>query len=290
MSIDIGLIGQLDTAVAAEASELMRVAFKMAPDFGAHNIMRTTVSPIADKSAIAFAARDGDRLVGFNAFIPFALRKGAERAIAYQSCWSATHPDYQGRGIWASVMNQAKSMLTDEALFICGLPNPNSHPIMVRKLGYREVSVVHSLIPAVPGLASRWLRTRRLRTPTGWVPDEPAIAATKRLATDLIEIRSGTGYVWGKRVAGRWKRLPVTMLQVGGISIGEDPVCLGSLVDGLARSRASMIHIVLSASHELAPALRNVKPMSGVRPFVVLDLQTEPTEPLNIMYGITDVF
>lgn len=284
------MMGRLDEAVASEASELMRVAFQMDPDFGPQNILRTTVSSIADKPTIAFVARDGDRLVGFNAFIPFALHRGAQRGIAYQSCWSATHPDYQGRGIWASVMNQARSLLADEALYICGLPNPNSHPIMVRKLGYREVPIMHCLIPAVPGLASHWLRGRRLCAPTGWVTDEPALAVSKALATDLIEIRSGAGYAWGKRVAGRWKRLPVTMLQVGGIAIDDDPACLGSLIDGLARQRASMVHIVLSGSHELIPALRKVTPMSGVRPFVVLDLLAEATEPLNIMYGITDVF
>ena len=268
----------------------MRIAFPAANDISTEAILRTTVSSIRDRSAIAFAARDGDRLVGFNAFIPFALRKGAERGIAYQSCWSATHPDYQGRGIWVSMMNQARSVLAKEALFICGIPNPNSHPIMVRKLGYREVPVMHSLIPAFPGLASRWLQTSLLRAPTGWVPDESAIAETKNLGTELIEVRSGAGYAWGKRVASRWKRLPVTMLQVGGISIGEDPACLKPLIEGLARQRGSMVHIVLSGSHELAPALRNLVPLTGVRPFVVLDLQTTPCDPFNIMFGITDVF
>lgn len=290
MTVEFRWIDSLDAKVAGEAAELMRVAFSMPPDFGPDAILASSASAFLGLSTIALAAYDLGRLVGFNAFIPFALRRGGDRAVAYQSCWSATHPAFQGRGIWVSMMKEAEAVLAERALFICGIPNPNSHPIMVHKLGYREVPVMHSIMPAVRRVAGGFVDLARIAKPTGWVTDEAAIAKSKGLGQQLVEANADGAYAWGKPVRSRWKRLPVTMLKVGGVNTGDDLRSIYPLIDALAGKRCSVLQFIMAGSHELAPAFRNLAPLSGVRPFVVRDLQTQSTGPLNIMFGITDVF
>jgi hypothetical protein len=150
--------------------------------------------------------------------------------------------------------------------------------------------VLATLIPALPAAFGPWLDKAGVTIPAGYVPDERAIAKSKMLGSGLRQSSVGGAYAWGKVEKSKWKRMPVDFARVGGIGIERDGADLARLLGEFARGSPAFTHIVLSSSHELAPAFPRLKPLAGVRPFVVLDLQTGSSDPLNIMFGVTDVF
>ena len=50
--------------------------------------------------------------MGCNAFIANDFNLNGREISCFQSCWSATHPNFQGRGIFISIQNEAKKILS----------------------------------------------------------------------------------------------------------------------------------------------------------------------------------
>jgi hypothetical protein len=87
----------------------------------------------------AWVAVDGDLIVGFRTFMrwEFATPKGAVRAV--RAVDTATHPRYQGRGIFASLTLHAINELADEGVaFVFNTPNDKSRPGYL-KMGWKVV-------------------------------------------------------------------------------------------------------------------------------------------------------
>ena len=116
----------------------------------------------------AWVAVDRDRIVGFRTFLrwEFENRDGA-RVSAVRAVDTATHPDYQGRGIFRLLTLAAVEAMTAEGVqFVFNTPNDQSRPgylkmewhqvgrpptsVRVRSLG----GVVRMLSSRVP--ADRW--------------------------------------------------------------------------------------------------------------------------------------
>ncbi len=97
---------------------------------------------------IFIGAFDGDRLAGFNGFMPAEYISNGSVYSAAQSCESAVHPDYRGRGIFSKLILKGHEVLRDRGFdLIFGYPNKNSLPGFL-KLKWIEVgSLTCQLIP-----------------------------------------------------------------------------------------------------------------------------------------------
>lgn len=87
---------------------------------------------------VAFEALDGSRPAAFYGVIPEQWRVSGSLQVIYQSMDTATHPDYQRRGLFVKLAKMTYATLGDAA--IIGFPGDQSYPGFVQKLGWKHVA------------------------------------------------------------------------------------------------------------------------------------------------------
>ena len=105
-------------------------------------------------------AFENDVLVGVRAFMKWQWRLGTEVWTAYRAVDTATHPDYQGQGIFKKLTLQALDEIQKEGeTFVFNTPNNNSRPGYL-KMGWQiidaiELAVVPTLMYSMPYFFSK---------------------------------------------------------------------------------------------------------------------------------------
>jgi GNAT superfamily N-acetyltransferase len=121
-------------------------------------------------------ATASERLVGLRAFLRWRFLAGDRAVGAVRAVDTATHPDFQGMGIFTRLTLAAVDDLRDEVDLVFNTPNGKSGPGYL-KMGWREVGRVPVRIRARRPL--RVLRGRSAGATGGQPPavDAPAAAA-----------------------------------------------------------------------------------------------------------------
>ncbi len=105
----------------------------------------------------------GDRLVGFRTFSRWQFARGDTTIPAVRAVDTATHPDYQGRGIFSLLTRRALDELRAEGVaFVFNTPNDRSRPGYF-KMGWQLVERLP--VAATPRSPLSLLRLARARTP-----------------------------------------------------------------------------------------------------------------------------
>ena len=91
--------------------------------------------------SFGLVAEADDRIVGLRAFMRWEFVAGGRRFRAVRAVDTATHPDYQGRGIFSQLTLEALDALPHEADFVFNTPNEKSLPGYL-KMGWRVVGQV----------------------------------------------------------------------------------------------------------------------------------------------------
>lgn len=99
-------------------------------------------------SFLLVAEVDG-RIVGLRAFLRWGFRSGVRRISAVRAVDTATHPDFQGMGIFSRLTREALEAIRPEVDLVFNTPNAQSGPGYL-KLGWRTV-----------GKIPVWVRVRR---------------------------------------------------------------------------------------------------------------------------------
>lgn len=100
-----------------------------------------------DGLAIGFDAWDGERLAAHYVCVPARVRVRGQEALALLSLNTATHPEFQGKGLFTRL-----ALLTYEAAASAGLccvfgvANANSTAGFIRKLGFRLVKPLEARV------------------------------------------------------------------------------------------------------------------------------------------------
>jgi GNAT superfamily N-acetyltransferase len=131
----------------------------------------------------AWVALDGDRVAGFRTFLRWEFEHPDGRVRrGVRAVDTATHPDYQGRGVFRELTLQALDHLRADGVdFVFNTPNAQSLPGYL-KMGWSEVGRLPAAIR--PTGMSALLRMVRSRVPAErW--SVPATAGTP--APDLFE-------------------------------------------------------------------------------------------------------
>jgi GNAT superfamily N-acetyltransferase len=71
-------------------------------------------------------AEDDGRIVGLRAFLRWSFRIGGREVKAVRAVDTATHPDYQGRGVFSRLTLEALGKLRDQADLVFNTPNEKS--------------------------------------------------------------------------------------------------------------------------------------------------------------------
>jgi hypothetical protein len=108
-----------------------------------------------------WVATCGRRIVGLRVFLRWEFEHGARCLRAVRAVDTATHPDFQGRGIFTRLTLAALDGLAlDGVDFVFNTPNDKSGPGYL-KMGWREVGRLPVRIrPRTPAVLARVARTR----------------------------------------------------------------------------------------------------------------------------------
>ncbi len=105
----------------------------------------------------AWIACDGDRIAGFRTLMRWEFLAGGRVVRAVRAVDTATHPDYQGRGIFTRLTLHALDELAAEGVeFVFNTPNDQSRPGYL-KMGWREVGTLPTVVRP-----TRWTRVARI--------------------------------------------------------------------------------------------------------------------------------
>jgi GNAT superfamily N-acetyltransferase len=193
------------------------------------------------------AVADG-RMVGFRTFMRWEFGRDDDVVRAVRAVDTATHPDYQGRGIFTKLTLHALGELEAEGVaFVFNTPNAKSRPGYL-KMGWQLVDTLPVL--ARPRTPQSLVRMARARVPAEkWsLPSAAGIAAADALADHeaVAELLASTPPVPGLRT----RRTPAFLswrysfapLAYRALLVGD------SVADGLALFRLRRRGAVLEAA------------------------------------------
>lgn len=108
-----------------------------------------------------WVACDGQRIVGLRVFMRWAWERDGQVLASVRAVDTATHPDYQGRGLFTRLTLGALDDLAAEGVaFVFNTPNDKSRPGYL-KMGWREVGRLPGwVMVAKPTAPVKMLRAR----------------------------------------------------------------------------------------------------------------------------------
>ncbi len=131
----------------------------------------------------AWVAVDDGRVVGFRTFLRWELRYGGDdlrRAV--RAVDTATHPDWQGRGIFSSLTRHALAAVTAEGVdFVFNTPNDQSRPGYL-KLGWQDVGRLGAVARPTSLRALPRIAASRVPADKWSLPSQAGVPAADALA------------------------------------------------------------------------------------------------------------
>ncbi len=108
-----------------------------------------------------WVATDGDRIVGLRAFMRWEFVRGSAVLRAVRAVDTATHPDYQGKGLFTALTLHGLDELRAEGVdFVFNTPNDKSRPGYL-KMGWQVVGKLPTAVRfAGPLSAAKVVRSR----------------------------------------------------------------------------------------------------------------------------------
>ena len=150
--------------------------------------------------SVILLATEGDRIAGVRAFMRWNLTAVDGSIVrCVRAVDTATHPDFQRRGIFSTLTLAAIDAATDEGVhLVFNTPNPKSGAGYL-KMGWAEVGPIGVQIRPTMGLWSRTADPDRLPDPSDWL--DPVVAASdlplrSRPSTGLRTVRDADYLKW----------------------------------------------------------------------------------------------
>lgn len=130
-----------------------------------------TANPLG--APVGFNAVEGGRLAAHYVCTRARIRFDGRVVPALLSLNTATHPDFQGKGLFTRLAEQTYAAGAEEgAALVYGVANANSTPGFVRKLGFRLVEPLESRFGIGPLGRFDWARVgAEARFVQDWSPD-----------------------------------------------------------------------------------------------------------------------
>ncbi len=218
-----------------------------------------------------WVATDGDRVVGLRAFMRWEFVRGGEVLRAVRAVDTATHPDYQGKGLFtAMTMHGLDEVKADGIDFVFNTPNDQSRPGYL-KMGWQVVGrlPVAVRVAGVGNLrtlarsrtaASHWPLDLDIGCPIDEVLDElpsdaPSLSDPRAIQTrtsrEFFSWRYGADFLGYRAVAHEQGHLLVRSRQRGA---GRELVVLGA--PGLTAEAADTAAVTAMKEAEATHALR----------------------------------
>lgn len=137
---------QFDSVATSRYGSLFSSCFPQTTKFNA-NYLKWLYQENPEGLALGFDAWDNNNLAAHYACIPLHAQIGGKIVKILLSLNTATHPNYQGKGLFTRLAELTYETAADNGFDgICGVANANSTPGFVRKLGFQLVEPLQARI------------------------------------------------------------------------------------------------------------------------------------------------
>lgn len=280
-----------DEQVDTELRHLIKTAFNEASLLPPGRLA-ANVKSNASRQSYFLVAKESNAIIGCNAFIANDFTFNDVSYIGYQSCWSATHPAYQGKGIFVSIINEAKKILREEgAGFIYGLANDNSHNIFVNKLGFKEISSIVTRIVNFPLLKNKYANKVIIDGSDVCQINEEQVYSHKALQfpTEIKKIAYNNSWVWGKLIIKTKFGIKIPAFYVGGFHLANETDLEYLIAEIFRQYNILFIQVLSCGTNNINPLFKGWK-SAKVNPFIFYNLNMPAVKHFNIMFGAIDIF
>lgn len=135
---------QCDGDVYRDYVQLFRDCFPATNKYS-HDYLDWLYRRNPDGQVVGFDALDGNQLVAHYACIPACARVGGQEVRVLLSLNTATHPQYQGKGLFTKLADLTYAAGTQQGYdCVYGIANANSTPGFTRKLKFQLVVPLHA--------------------------------------------------------------------------------------------------------------------------------------------------
>lgn len=281
-----------DPAVDLALRELIKAA-NNSPQLLPEKFLAKNLASNASAESFFLIAEEDNEIIGCNGFIANDFTLNGNHYTGYQSCWSATHPQQQGKKIFTSIINEAKRILKEQgAGFLYGIANNRSNPVFTTKLGFIETKSLVLRIPNIPFYRHRYINKAAvpLYNNACLINEEQVMEhKRKQYPTELKQVRFNESWLWGKLENKKKYGLKWPVFYVGGVSLASEKDLPGLLSAVFHTYPVLFVQFFSCASNSFNPLLKNWKPakMNG---FIFYNLDIPAAEHLNLMIGVLDIF
>jgi hypothetical protein len=239
-------------------------------------------------------AFDGEKLIGFNAYIAHDCVWKGEEHVFYQSCWSAVSPQYRGKRLFYRLQTEARQPLRAQgALGILGLPNEQSGPILTGPLAYenhggylRKTLLMPEFFPGV---------NRHFKSSSSTLtPDIKQLLSLKQQQHNrkilCYEDKKGN-LLWGKFAKVKKGNVKLSHFLVGGVQLTENADFRQVVRASADKFNINLMTFLYHQSADYAQLFGRGKPSdSGYLCWYPLHARREAIRKFNFWVGLSDVF
>lgn len=291
MDYSISQVDLRDPVIELELRRLIMLAFETA-DMIQENHLQKNISSNASQPSFFLAAIENGKIIGCNGFIANDFTVNGQKYVCYQSCWTAVHPDHQGKKIFVNIINEGKKILKERgAGFLFGIANNKSHAIFVNKLGFVETPAMISRIPNVPFFKQFFLANKKMNRDEVAMIDEEQVKEYKiaQYPDKAKVIRYKESWLWGRLSRKKKYGINIPYFEVGGVQLADERDLGPLMSEVFGTTRAWFIQVISCQSNTFNVLIKNWKP-ANMNGFVVFDLNTPASKHFNVMIGAIDVF
>ncbi len=247
----------------------------------------------ASMQSFFLVAEENGEVIGCNGFLANDFYLNDTHYVGYQSCWAATHPLHQGKKVFSSLTNEAKTITKEKgAGFLYGIANDQSNPILKNKLDFIEIPAQVLRIPNLPLIKNNYFQKgASVNYNNACVINEEQVRAHKYAQTPgLVKlVKFNESWLWGKLIMKKKYGIKIPVFYVGGVQLKEAGDLEGLMKQVFRLHKPWFLQFFSCSTNSFNGLLKGWKKpkMNG---FIFYNLGMRAFDHFNLMIGVLDVF
>lgn len=257
------------------------------------NYLHANLQSNASKPSFFLVAEENNKIIGCNGFLANDFLLNGINYTGYQSCWSATDPNHQEKGVFTSIISAAKNILKEQgAGFLYGIANNRSNPIFTKKLEFTETGSLVLRIPNIPFFRQLYFNKAVVQDGKhACMINEAQVLKHKLMQypSDVKTVKYKNSWLWGRLIQKKKFGVKWPVFYVGGIQLAATDDLSGLVSEIFKLYNVLFVQFFSCKTNSFNCLLKGWK-KSKMNGFIFYSLNIPEFEHFNLMIGPLDIF